>query len=151
LLEYNKLTFLRYTAIEEIKENHASFIDSVDVEKGIIKYWKVFSDQHSNGEPTEGLTTYNFHKVFKQELLSNALKAINAIDKLVYSKTEANEPYKPLLENINQELHYLNLRADRLYPSYKELTNALESIGNHLLVRYEVTPYSKKKLEDKLS
>src|SRR5690554_2970990 len=151
LLEFNKLTFLKNTAIEEIKVNHAGFIDSFDVENGIIRYWKVFSDQHSQGEPTEGLATYNFYKEHKKELLSQGVKAINAINKLVYSRTEANQPYKAILQNISQEIHYLNLRADKLYPHYKEISNVLESIGNHLFVRYEIIPYSKKKAGDKMS
>ncbi len=151
LLESNKLNFLRDIAINNIAERYGSLVESQDYEKGIIVYWGLFSDQHNTIEPVEALVTYNFYKEHKKELSKNANNVTKAIDKLVYDKSEASKPYKPLLQNINQEIHYLQLRADKLYPDYIELSKALKFIENHLLTRYQIKPIAIKRADEKLS
>jgi len=69
LLESNKLDFLRDTALNDIAERYGTLVESRDVEKGIIKYWGVFSDQHSNGEPVEAIVTYDFYKELIEEVV----------------------------------------------------------------------------------
>lgn len=150
-LESNKLNFLRDTAIYNIAERYGSLVESQDYEKGVITYWGVFSDQHNTIEPVETLVTYDFYNEHKKELSKNANSVIKAIDELVYQKAEAEESSKGLLENINKELHYLSLRADKLYPDYIELRKALKYIENHLLIRYQVKPFAKKRADEKLS
>jgi hypothetical protein len=151
LLESNKLDFLRDTALNDLAERYGTLVESRDVEKGIIKYWGVFSDQHNNSEPVEALVTYDFYKKHKEELFKNAESVTKAIDKLVYQKAEVEESSKGLLENINKELHYLFLRIDKLYPDYPELTKSLKYIENHLLIRYQVKPFAKKRADEKFS
>lgn len=150
-LETNKLEHLKYVALEELKERCGSLIDFVDDEAGIIKYWGVFSDQHSNGEPIEALVVYDFYKTQNKLLFLEAQKVTVGIDKLVYTKTGADEFYKPLLKNISQELYYLRLKANKFYPTYDELNNALKLIENYLLNRYGIKPFAQKKVDDKLS
>ncbi len=151
LLESNKLNFLRDKAINNIAERYGSLVESQDCEKGIIAYWGVFSDQHNTIEPVEALVTYDFYKEHKKELSIEANNVTKAIDELVYQKAEVDESSKGLLENINKELHYLSLRADKLYPDYTELREALKHIENHLLIRYQVKPFAKKRADEKFS
>jgi len=149
-LESNKLEFLKDIALEEIRERCRGFIEFEDSKNGIIKYWKTFLKQHSN-EEIEGLVTFDFYKEHKIELLSNAKSVIKDIDRLVYSKTEANETYTSSLKNINLELYYLSQKADKLYPSYSELLRALKLIENHLLIKYNIKPFAKKIADEKFS
>ncbi|WP_179318805.1 DUF6617 family protein [Winogradskyella helgolandensis] len=151
LLKSNKLEFLKDTSLNNMKEMYGNLVEHVDTNNGVIKFWKVFSDQHSNGEPTEGLVTYDFYKEHKNELIFNAKVVTEEIDKLVYSKAEANEVYTATLKNISLELHSLNQKADKLYPNYPELPRALKLIEHHLLIKYDIKPFAKKRAEDKLS
>lgn len=151
LLEYNKLVILKDDAINDMLGKYGSLVNSYNYEKGTVTYWSIFSDQYNQEQPVEALVTYDFYSKFKEELFKNAKNSIRAIDKLVYEKAEVEESSNSLLGNLSKELHYLFLRADKLYSGYPEITKALKFIENHLLIRYEIKPYSKKKTDEKLS
>lgn len=151
LLEFNKLNLLKDTAINDMLDKYGSLIDSYNYEKGTVTYWGVFSDQHNKEEPTEALFTFDFYSKHKEELIRNAHDTIKAIDRLVYLKAEIDESPKSLLQNINIELHNLSLRADKLYPNHHELAKALKFIENHLLIRYQVRPFAKRRVDEKIS
>ncbi|RXJ52624.1 DUF6617 family protein [Gelidibacter gilvus] len=150
LLKFNKLPFLKDTAIEEIKIKYSEYVDSVDKEKGIIKYFKLFYNQSTN-DSIEGLVTYDFYKEHKLELLEKIKDAISSIDELIYQKSEREESYNALLKNISKELHYLFIKADKVYPTYPELKRAIKSIESHLLLRYQIQPFSKVVINEKQS
>ena len=150
LLKFNKLPFLKDNAIEEVKLKYSDYVDSVDKENGIIKYFKLFYNQ-STDDSIEGLVTYDFYKAHKMELLEKSKDAISSIDELIYLKSEKSEAYNSLLKNISKELHYLLLKAEKLYPTYPELERAIKSIESHLLLRYQIQPYSKVVINEKQS
>lgn len=150
LLEFEKLNFLREVALEEIKQQQGPFITFEDSPNGILKYTRIFYDQKTDG-PVEGLVTYSFYLEHKKEVLENGKVVINTIDELVYNMIEAGKPYKALLKNINQELHFLILKAYQIYPDYIELSKTLKTVENHLYERYQIAPFAKKIEDDKLS
>jgi hypothetical protein len=150
LLEFNKLSFLRDRAIEEISNQYSGFIDSVDLDKGIVKYNKVFYNPRTD-DSIEGLVTYDFYKEHKLEILEKSKDVIKSLDQLIYLKSEQNEHFKSLLDNISKELFFLQLKTEKLYPNYPELSVALQAIETHLLTRYQIQPFALKKIDEKLS
>ncbi len=149
LLEFNKLTFLRDRAIEEMVAQFSGIIESVDKDKGIVRYWKPFYDEISDNY-IEGLEIYDFYKDHKTELFKNSESLIENIDESIYLNAD-NDSNKSLLQKFSKELFYLLSKAEKIYPNYQELNQALKSIENHLLLRYQIQPYALKITNEKLS
>ncbi len=151
LLQVNKLDTLKQEILVGKQEMLGNLVISVDLESGLLVYKDFVLANQEDIEPTEVIRTFDFYKEYNIELFNNAEEATKAIDRLIYQKAEAEESSKELLQNLSKELHYLSLKADMLYPNHHVLAKALKYIENHLLVRYQIKPYAKKRTDEKLS
>src|SRR5690554_5282184 len=118
LLESNKLTYLKSTALDKIKNQYGSLVESMDLEKGIIKYEKVFYDQATDG-PVEVIVTYSFDKEFPLEVKIEAQIAKGKIDATVVEINKAGNNANEFLMSQLRHLSSLVEKSKVIYPKLK--------------------------------
>lgn len=148
LLESNKLTYLKNTALDKIKEQYGSLVESMDLEKGIIKYEKVFYDQATDG-PVEGIVTYSFAKEFPIEVKNQAQIAKNKIDATIYEINKAGNNANEFLVSQAKQLSSLIEKSKVIYPKLKFIEATLLEFLTYLVDKYSLKDSFKKQTQIK--
>ncbi|WP_415376399.1 hypothetical protein [Patiriisocius sp. Uisw_017] len=151
ILECNKLSLLKDTALRELKERYGSLVDFVDEEKGIVNYWGLFSDQHSNGEPVEAIVTYDFSKEFPKEITTQTEQLKNRIDKTVNDINLNGINATEFLNTLANELTSLIEKAKIVYPKLRFIEANLLNVLTYIVDKYSLKASFKKQSKIELS
>lgn len=146
LLESNKLTYLKSTALDKIKNQYGSLVESMDLEKGIIKYEKVFYDQATDG-PVEVIVTYSFAKEFPLEVKIEAQIAKGKIDATVVEINKAGNNANEFLMSQLRHLSSLVEKSKVIYPKLKFIEANLLEILTYLVDKYSLKDFYKKQTQ----
>ncbi len=143
LLESNKLSVLKTTAMEKFQEQYGTLIETIDLENGIITYSKIFYDQATDG-PIEAIVTYSFAEEFTSEVLTQAQTAKHTIDSTVTEINKAGNNATEFITSQAKDLSFLIERAKVLYPKIKFIETELLDLLNYLVEKYSLTESYKK-------
>ncbi|MFD0963328.1 hypothetical protein [Pseudofulvibacter geojedonensis] len=114
LLEPNGYNKCKNLSISNLEESVKSYLESVDYEKGEVKFWHL--DHHPDtGEPFTDITTFNFDEEFPNKIVSEKAKIKTQIDELV---TEINKKGKNHTEFLKSQINHTNFLLDKLSEQY---------------------------------
>jgi hypothetical protein len=150
LLESNKLKFLKNKALNKIQEQYGSLVKSLDVEKGIIKYEKVFYDQATDG-PVEAIVTYSFAQEFPKEVFKEAQIVKEKIDAIVFDINKAGNSAKEFLNTQAKLISNLIEKSKMVYPKLKFIETYLLEILTYLVDKYSLSDSFKKQAQINIS
>lgn len=137
LLERNKIQDLKSDFIYSNREQLDGLIDSVDEEKGIIKYWGLFSD--GSTEPIEALTSKSFQAEFINSLNVEYLKTKNSFDAIVVNITMNGKSPEEYLAIQVKWLNTLFSKAQNIYPYTPIVQNTILKLIEYISSKYGVS------------